>query len=52
MTLQFASGQFSVGLTADCEGKLYTGVYGSSQVIQIDPMYVQMHVTFKRAGHY
>lgn len=35
--LHYGGGKFLVGLTADTDGNLYTGVYGGSVVAKINP---------------
>lgn len=35
--LQYGGGQFLVGMAADIDGNLYTGVYGGSVLAKINP---------------
>lgn len=40
LQMQFGDGNLLVGMTADQGGFLYSGLYGGSEIIKIDPRYL------------
>lgn len=42
LQMQFGGGNLLVGMTADQDGFLYSGLYGGSEIIKIDPRYLSI----------